>query len=60
MDGTERDRAAKNRAAMPAFGALLDEWRAVFGPVRVLYAREGDVEVGKRFEDRLINGRLPC
>lgn len=56
----QEEQARRNRQAMPEFARWLGEWRGVFGPVRVLYAREGDVEVGKRFEDRLVNGRLPC
>ena len=60
MKNGGQDDASRNRAAMPAFVALLAPWRATFEPVRVLYARDGDVEMGKRFEDRLVNGRLPC
>lgn len=38
----------ENRARMPMVTAIVDEFREVFGPgVRVTYAREGDVEVGK-------------
>ncbi len=33
---------------MPQVSKFIDEVRAVFGEVKVLYAREGDYEVGKR------------
>ena len=54
-----KDEAARNRAAMPQFAAWLDELRRVFGPVRVLWAREGGVEVGRRPEVRADAGRRP-
>ena len=41
----------RNREAMPQTAAIVDEFRRVFGPgVRVLWAREGELEVGKRAE----------
>lgn len=53
--------AARNRALMPEFSAVVDEFRRVFGTgVRVLYAKEGGVEVGMRVEDRLVDGRWPA
>lgn len=38
----------QNRERMPEVTAFVDKVRAVFGEVKVLYAREGDCEVGKR------------
>lgn len=55
----DRQKRAANRAAMPQFAAVVDEFTRVFGPARVLWAREGDVEVGVRVEDRLVDGRWP-
>lgn len=60
MDEDRQERAKGNRASMPQFSGWLDALRATFGPGdRVLYAREGDVELGVRFEDRLVDGRWP-
>lgn len=49
-----------NRERMPRFAAWLDGVRAVFGHgVKVYYARDGESEAGRRFDDRLVNGRVP-
>ena len=40
--------ATANRARMPATAAEVDAWRAVFGPVKLRYAVEHGLEVGKR------------
>ena len=42
---SERDR---NRERMPQVAAWVDGLREVFGPVTVLYAQEGGVELGER------------
>ena len=55
-----QDEARGNRERMPRFVAWLDGMRAVFGPdVKVYYARDGEREAGRRFDDRLVNGRVP-
>lgn len=46
MSDLERERAA-NRAAMPETARFLDELRAVFGPVRVVWASENGLVVGR-------------
>lgn len=46
-DSVEAQRK-KNRERMPEVTAFVDEVRAVFGEVKILYAREGDYEVGSR------------
>jgi len=46
MSEERQQQAQRNRELMPLFAAWLDETRAVFGPVRVIWAREGDVMVG--------------
>jgi hypothetical protein len=48
----ERERAA-NRARMPETARYLDELRAVFGKVKVLWAVEGDHAVGTPPESEL-------
>lgn len=47
---SERER---NRERMPQCAALVDEYRKVFGvdQVRVVYARENGIEVGKSSEE---------
>lgn len=40
--------ARRNRERMPKTAEEVDRWRAVFGPVKVLWAQEGVVEVGRR------------
>lgn len=40
--------ARRNRELMPLTAAIVDEYRKWFGPVKVRWAREGDIEVGKR------------
>lgn len=52
--------ARRNREQMPQFSSWLATWRTRFGDVRVLHAREGGREAGVRFEDRLVDGRVPC
>jgi len=49
-DGRQKDtKAERNRAAMPGVAAIVDHLRDVFGPgVRVLWAKEGDKEIGRR------------
>jgi putative component of toxin-antitoxin plasmid stabilization module len=38
----------KLRQCMPSVGKAVDEFRSIFGPgVRVLWAKEGEFEVGK-------------
>lgn len=62
MDGDDRQRkASDNRARMPAFSAWLSSWQATFGPCRVYYARDAEagVEAGRRFDDQLVDGRVP-
>ena len=59
MNGDRQEKAKGNRERMPQFSAWLDRVRAAFGPgERVLYAREGGLEAGVRFEDRLVDGRV--
>lgn len=41
-------RRERNRASMPGVAAIVDEVSAVFGPVRVRWAKEGDREIGVR------------
>ena len=43
----------RNRERMPQVSKFIDEVRAVFGEVKVLYAREGDYEVGVSDYDRI-------
>lgn len=59
MDEDRQERAKGNRASMPRFVVWLDGVVSVFGSCRVLYARDGEVEAGVRFEDRLVDGRWP-
>ena len=41
----------RNRDAMPQTAAIVDEFRGVFGRgVRVRWAREGELEVGRRVD----------
>lgn len=55
-----QEQAKRNRDRTPAFVAWLGELRAVFGEGEsVFYVREGDVELGRRFDDRLVDGRWP-
>jgi hypothetical protein len=43
------DQAKANRERMPQTAAIVDAFRAAFGPdVHVLWAREGDAELGER------------
>jgi len=43
------ERAKRNRELMPGTAAMVDHFRAVFGPgVRLLWAVENGIEVGKR------------
>lgn len=61
MDGDRQEAARGNRERMPQFVAWLDGMRAVFGPgVKVYYARDGEREAGRRFDDRLVKGRMPA
>lgn len=51
----------QNRADFP----FVPEWKAcleaAFGPVKVLHARNGDKEIGERFEARCKReGLVPC
>lgn len=41
----ERERM-RNRARMPEFARVVDELRLVFGPVKVVWARENGYTVG--------------
>lgn len=60
MELERQEQARANQAAMPRFAAWLVTWRARFGPgVRVLWARDGEVEVGVPHERRLVEGRVP-
>lgn len=46
---SREEEAKRNRERMPETAALVDAWRAVFGPgLRLLWARENGIEVGKR------------
>lgn len=36
-----------NRDSMPVVAALVDDFRAIFGDVKVTYAKEGGRELGK-------------
>jgi len=40
----------ENRNKMPLVAAFVDEVRKYFPGAKVVYAREGDIEVGKRSE----------
>lgn len=41
--------AQSNRDKMPNVAKMVDDVRAIFGPgVKVVYAREGEYELGKR------------
>lgn len=42
------ERRERNRREMPGVAAIVDEVSAVFGPVKVLWAKEGNREIGKR------------
>jgi len=42
------DEGARNRAAFPVATAFIDDMRAAFGDVRVVYVAEGGREVGRR------------
>ena len=42
--------AEDNRKRMPGVAAIVDEVRKYFPGAKVIYAREGDIEVGKRPE----------
>lgn len=47
-DEQRRQQAQQNRERLPRFTVWLDAMRAAFGPgVRVVWAQEGDVLVGK-------------
>lgn len=41
-------RRERNRQTMPGVAALVDEVSAVFGQVKVRWAKEGDHEIGVR------------
>lgn len=45
------ERAAENRRRMPGVTAVVDEYREVFGDVRVVWAKEGGVEIGSKGPD---------
>ena len=50
-DITQREgRAQRNRERMPGVAAMVDELTAAFGQgqIKVLWAREGDIEVGTK------------
>lgn len=47
------EQARRNRERMPLTAALIDAFRERFGAVRVVWAKEGEVEVGKRSADSL-------
>lgn len=40
-----------NRASMPGVAAIVDEYRALFPDLKVVYASENGVTVGKRGAD---------
>lgn len=42
------ERRERNRQLMPGVASIVDELSAVFGPVKVRWAREGDREIGVR------------
>lgn len=53
--------AEQNRRDFP----FVEPWKAAleaaFGPVKVMHARNGDKEIGERFEDRCRReGHVPC
>ncbi len=50
MDEQQQEAARRNRERMPEIARLVDRLRSMFGPVAVRYAREGEVEVGRRVE----------
>ena len=45
------ERAAENRRRMPWVTAAVDQFREVFGDVRVVWAKEGGVEIGSKGPD---------
>lgn len=50
-DLSKKDDARKsNRERMPNVAALVDQMEAEFGKLRVLWCKEGDIEIGKRFD----------
>lgn len=44
------DLRQSNRGAMPQCSEIVDAFREVFGPVKVTYAAEGQMEKGKRHD----------
>jgi hypothetical protein len=49
MDDDREERMRRNRELMPETAKVVDAFRAAFGPGVVLtYAKEGDLELGKR------------
>jgi hypothetical protein len=51
IEGRKAD-AESTRDAMPLLAAEVDRMRAVFGPVKVTYAKEGCTSRGTPFEER--------
>ena len=49
-DRTRAEQAAANSARFPFAARVVSELRRYFPGVRVVYAREGDYEIGKRLE----------
>jgi hypothetical protein len=49
MDGSKTKEAEKNRDQCPDATKVIDAFRSVFGAdVKVVYVKEGDVELGRR------------
>lgn len=52
-------KATQTRADMPQCANIVDEFRAVFGEVKVTYAAENGLERGKRAEGGFVPATPP-
>ncbi len=46
--GDREQKAQRNRERMPGVAGIVDQFTSAFGSVKVLWAKEGDIEVGKQ------------
>ena len=46
--GEREQKAQRNRERMPYTAAIVDQFTAAFGQVKILWAKEGDIELGKQ------------
>ncbi len=51
MRQASADRAAENRKRMPVVASVVDDFRGVFGDVKVIHAKENGIEMGRPGED---------